>query len=108
MFRHETYQQLIASTQDWFETQNPDLVPYTPRPMMWDLLPSLLFFLLGQIVEEEVKQYGVDLRIRFELEDFLAEELDGPDAAAYVDVSICYDQIDNGTGNREWYSKGED
>lgn len=74
--------------------------------MMWNPLSSILFLLFGQIVEKEVKQYGVDLRIRFELEDFLAEELDGPDAAAYVDVSICYDQVEHGVGDRMWYGKG--
>lgn len=89
------------------ETQKPDLVPYTSRPMMWNPLPSILFLLFGQIVEKEVKQYGVDLRIRFELEDFLAEELDGPDAAAYVDVSICYDQVEHGVGTGCGMVRGE-
>jgi hypothetical protein len=62
-------------------------IPNAPRTMMRYHVHPILFFLLRQVVQEEVNQYSVDFRVRFEGEDLSAKELDGPDAATYPEIS---------------------
>lgn len=49
---------------------------------MWYHISLVFLLLLSQIVEEEVDEYGVDLRIWFEFQYLLPEEFDAPDTAA--------------------------
>ena len=50
--------------------------------MMWNRVLAGGFSLLGQIVQEEVDQNGVDFGFRVQLVDLAADELNGPDAAS--------------------------
>lgn len=49
------------------------LIPYAPRPMMRNYICLIPFLLFGQIVEEEVDEYGIDLGVWFEFENFAAQ-----------------------------------
>jgi hypothetical protein len=48
-------------------------IPDTPRAMMRYDFYFVFLFLLRQIIEEKVDQYGVDFCVWFELDDLAAE-----------------------------------
>jgi hypothetical protein len=52
---------------------------------MRDKINFIALLLLCQIVQKEIDQNGIDLRIRFELQNLAPQQLDGPDtASAYL------------------------
>ena len=61
------------------------LVPDTPSPMVWNEVDRLIAasLQLGDgVVQEEIDQDGIDLRVWLELGDLPPDELDSVDAAA--------------------------
>jgi hypothetical protein len=48
---------------------------------MRDKIHLITLLLLCQIIQKEVDQNSVDLRVRFELQNLAPQQLDGPDTA---------------------------
>ncbi len=63
-------------------------VPDAPRPVMGYQLSSVGLHLLDQIVEEEVYQNGIDVRVGVLAQDLSPDELHAPDAARYVSRGV--------------------
>ena len=64
--------------------------------MMGDGFNALLLALFGEIIQKEIYQYGVDLCVWGEQQYFTPQELDGPDAAAWWEISERDREIGSG------------
>lgn len=60
------------------------LVPNTPSAMRRNGFDLCFLSFLGEVIQEEVEEDSVDFDVGVEVDDFSAEQLDGPDAAAWL------------------------
>lgn len=69
------------------EWSQPGLVPYTPCPVVRDALLAFCFHFLDCVVEEEVEQDGVYLRVGMLPQDLPAYQFYAPYAAGCDNVN---------------------